>query len=186
MSKKSIQFPLDDNNPLTFIDYNMLLLLRAENAFDLNIMLSDFLADDVVAYIEKHKKILFVLSEVWNTTIRRTVFSSDDITFPDGLLLIPAIFHRLGWIVKNPQWEDIKIQAQQRFDTDPNLVDSLIIMFTEAMQGTLDSALDTFCAQIKKLQHKPEEYQQAKELKKNIGCFYGWPTEKLLELAESA
>ncbi len=157
MSKKSIQFPLDDNNPLTFIDYNMLLLLRAENAFDLDIMLAAFLADDVVAYIEKHKKILFVVSEVWNTTIRRTVFSSNDITFPDGLLLIPALFHRFNWIVKNPEWDNVKHQAQQRFDTDPNLVDALIIMFTAAMQETLDSSLDTFCAQIKKLQHKPDE-----------------------------
>ena len=164
----------------------MLLLNRAENAFDLNIMLTDFLADEVIEYVEKHKKILFALSEVWNTTIRRTVFSTDDITFPDGLLLIPAVFHRLGWIVKNPQWTEIGEKAQMRFDNDANLVDALIVMFTNAMQDSLNSALDKFCLQIKSLKHKPEEYQQAQELRKNIGNYYGWPTEKLMGLAETA
>ncbi len=186
MSKKAIKFPLDDNNPLTFIDYNMLLLLKAENSFDLNIMLSDFLADDIVEFLERHKKLLFVLSEIWNNAIRRTIFSTEDITFPDGLLLLPPIFHRLNWIEKNPLWNDIEKKAEKRFAEDPNLVDALVTMFIDGMQASLDTALDKYCTKIKQLKHKPDEYQKAQAFRNNIGCFYGWPKEKLMQLAESA
>lgn len=174
LPENATNFPLEDNNPLSFIDHSLLALIQVSDVYDLNDVLSAFLAEDVIAFVQEHKDMFSVLSGTINAKIRETVFDVKDMTFPDGLLMIPPLFEQLGWENNASDWKVENANYQQKFSTNPCLTFSLALLFTNAMSRNMDIAIDIFKQDIERLPE--EDALHAERYLENLQ-YFGWPAE---------
>lgn len=165
-------FPVNDNNPLAFVEYSLLALSRVNNAVELNDILSKFLSPDVLEYVERNRNMFFVTAEMWKDAIKRAIFNDDDLAFPDGLLMLPPLFTRLGWIIDASSWRSTARRQELRFMKEPCLPNLLALLFAESMLGNFTSALTNFQQRLPLL---PEnEIGSAERYEERLSHF-GWP-----------
>jgi hypothetical protein len=165
-------FPVNDNNPLAFVEYSMLTLSKVNTPYELNAALGDYLTREVLDFVERHRNMFFVTAEMWSDAVRRTIFNGEDIAFPDGLLMLPPLFGRLGWIVDGSAWRSISRRQELRFMNEPCLANLLALLFAEAMQGNFDKAVTQFQLRLPLL---PEnEIESAERYEEHLNNF-GWP-----------
>lgn len=171
-TENHIVFPLEADDPLPFVDYCCLQLVQAADVYQLNEILSAFLADDVIKYVEDNSQVLFVLSEVWNNTIRRVVFETDDLLFPDGLLMIPPLFEKINWLEASSAWNEMLERYETLFNDDRCLPHALALLFIRAMQGEMAEAMEMFKDSIERI--NGEEQLHAERYLENLR-YFGWP-----------
>lgn len=165
-------FPLDYDNPLSFVDVNVMALAQVQDVYQLNEILGAFLADDVQMFVSDNRDVLFLLSHVWNDAIQRIVLDVDDMIFPDGLLMIPPIFEKLGWIGDAEVWQKLHDKYSKQFAKDECLPNALALLFIEAMQGNMIEAASHFTENESKL--NDEDTVHAERYLENLK-YFGWP-----------
>ena len=173
--ENAIYFPLENDNPLTFIDHSVLALVQVQDVYDLNDVLSAFLAEDVISFVREHKNMFSVLSGTINNKIRETVFDVKDMTFPDGLLMIPPLFDQLEWDSSSDKWNDEQDRYEAEFKQEPCLTYALALLFIESMNQTMDFAIAQFKKRIERLSN--DDLIHAERYLENLQ-FFGWPVEK--------
>lgn len=172
-TENTFSFPLDYDNPLSFVDVNVMALAQVENVFQLNEILGAFLADDVQTFVSENREVLFLLSHVWNDAIQRIVLDVDDMIFPDGLLMIPPIFDKLGWLGEADIWDKLHEKYMQQFAEDECLPNALALLFIEAMQGNMAQAANHFTENESKL--NDDDTVHAERYLENLR-YFGWPS----------
>lgn len=170
--ENTFSFPLDHDSPLSFVDVNVVALAQVEDVYQLNEVLGAFLADDVQNFVSEHKDILYLLSHVWNEAFMRIVLDVEDMIFPDGMLMIPPIFEKLGWSGDADTWEKLHSSYTVKFEKDTCLPNALAILFIEAMQGDMQCAIDHFVERVTKF--NDEDTLHAERYLENLK-YFGWP-----------
>ncbi|MDH5545499.1 MAG: hypothetical protein OEZ43_07905 [Gammaproteobacteria bacterium] len=165
-------FTLDYENPFAFIDANLIALAQVEDVYQLNEVLGAFLAEDVQNFLADHHALLFILSQVWNEAVQRTVLEVDDIIFPDGLLMIPPIFSALGWLEDSDKWEELHQTLGERFQNDNCLTYALALLFVEAMRGDMATSVEHFVEHTGQLSE--DDALHAERYLENLK-YFGWP-----------
>jgi hypothetical protein len=173
-------FPLEKDNPLSFVDHSLLALVQVADVYDLNQVLGAFLADEVISFVEENKHMFSVLSGTICNKIRETVFNVPDMTFPDGLLMIPPLFDQFEWTTSPDTWSEEKSRYQAEYKNEPCLTYALALLFINAMSDNMDSAMQQFEQDIATLSE--DEQIHADRYLENLQ-FFGWPVEKLLNAA---
>lgn len=172
----SLNFPLNHDDPLSFIDHAILALVQVHDVYDLNEVLSALLAEDVTSFVQDHKEMFSVLSGTINNKIRETVFDVSDITFPDGLLMIPPLFKQLIWDTQPDTWQDDKARYEKEFSENPCLTYTLALLFINAMSSDMESAIQRFENDIESL--ADEDHLHAERYLENLQ-YFGWPAESV-------
>lgn len=174
LTEQPIHFPLEQDNPLNFVEHTLLTLIQVQDVYDLNEVLSALLADDVVSYLGEHRHMFSILSGTINSKIRETVFDAPDTTFPDGLLMIPPLFEQLGWDNNAKDWKVEYKRFSQKFREEPCLTYALALLFINSMTKGMESAMQNFKGDIEALQ--AEDLVHAERYLDNLQ-YFGWPAE---------
>lgn len=161
---------------LSFIDHFVLSIVQIEDVYQLNEFLGTMLSDDVVDFIHQHKDTLCVLSESLNEKIRETVFESDDLMLPDGLLMIPPLYESLGWKTKPTTWNEASEKYRQLFEDETSLPYALSMLFLNAMQSDMHNALKEFRNSIERLSE--DDQIHADRYLQNLR-YFGWQENEL-------
>jgi hypothetical protein len=107
--------------------------------------------------------------------VRRIVFRDNSIVFPNKLLLLPPLYHQLGWAhPENPEWDKLHHQAANYYAAKPNVSDAILLLYLEGMKFTLPQAVFLYGQRLQELRSNDAEYFAAVNLLTEL-VHYGWP-----------
>lgn len=109
--------------PEEIVQYYAAALATCTSPTDLVNLLLDMLESDGVDYIEKNSDRLYLLGSLWLNAVDRIIFSKGNAQFPYELLILPPIFHQMGWRY-DMQKEWVAIRDIFRIPPDDSTVSS--------------------------------------------------------------
>ena len=170
------------HDPLGFIEKMTLCLCKSQTTQDLIDVSETFLEAQNLELLQHHAQMCIPLSYVWSNTIRRIVFTPKDIIFPNLLLLLPPLYHRLDWLHEgNEEWDAIHNETLSRFESCKSRHDAIMLLFLEGMKYGTYEAMLMFKSRTA-LFHTHRERSLARQLQQEL-LHYAWPEVDLRHLA---
>ncbi|MDH5545878.1 MAG: hypothetical protein OEZ43_09810 [Gammaproteobacteria bacterium] len=161
-------------NPLAFVNQTFVALSHAQSAEDLADLVEDLLQANTLTLLEDNAQLYLPLSYAISFSIRRVVFMPAEIRFPNLLLLLPPIFHTLGWCHdSNEEWDEVHEETLKRFEQFPGIHDAIMLLFIEGMKFNPLEAMMMFQSRTC-LMRSLRERHQAQALEKELRE-YDWP-----------
>ncbi len=156
-------------------DHLLLCLAQAQDTQELDELLEVFFSDEFVGYLNRYANSLVLHSMLWSSMIRRIVFSSKDIRFPNKLFLLPPIYHQHGWTSSSGnEWDILRTEISAEFMLRPRLAHAMLLLFLDGMKLSLQEARFLFQSRLAFLAESSLERQQGESLLEEL-CFFGWP-----------
>ena len=157
-------------------DQLMLSLAQAQDTQELDDLLEAFFSAEFVDFLSRHSGSLMAHSLLWSAMIRRIVFSSKDVRFPNKLLLLPPIYHQLGWTSSaGDEWASLRSAISDEFTLRPMLPHAMLLLFLDGMSLSLEEATFLFQGRLAFLNGSSNEFKQGEGLLEELSLF-GWPT----------
>ena len=171
--KQSEAVPADENI-LNFLEYTISLISEAKSAQEVDLLMDDFVADDMTNLLTEHKYLFRVLSVIWLNTFKRVFLQSEENSFPVNVLWLPVLFKRLDWELKD------KNHLQNLFQTclsnaekNGSLYDYLCLLFVDGLLNTPRDAFLRFEVAVKSFKVNDLEKQKLEGLCGEIKSL-GW------------
>lgn len=165
LALKNAETIIDTNNELlfNFLDHMVLLITQAKNAEEVDILMDDFMSDDVLKTLTDNKEFFSLLNVVWFSTFNRVFIEQRSESFPLKVLWLPILFKQLGWEIEDIETFELanynfRNQTQQKNDLYKHLVE----LFLNGLKFDASAAYKLFKDKIDKLELK------TKQEKKNI------------------
>ena len=141
---------LPDENILNFLEYTISLISEAKTAQEVDLLMDDFVADDMTNLLTEHKNMFRVLSVIWLNTFKRVFIQSEENSFPVNVLWLPILFARLGWELKDKNHLHNLFQAcLSKAEKNASLYDYLCLLFIDGLLNTPHEAYERFEKAIK-------------------------------------
>lgn len=163
-------------SPLTLESDQLVLgLAQAQDTQELDELLEMFFSDEFVGFLDRYSNSLVAHSMLWSSMIRRIVFSTKDIRFPNKLFLLPPIYHQYGWARSSGnEWDILRTEMSDEFMLRPGLAHAMLLLFLDGMKLSLQEAIFLFQSRLAFLSKSPLEQQQGESLLEELH-FFGWP-----------
>ena len=168
--------------PLDYLQQMTMELAKIETSNEMESHIDNLLKEETLSMLDSNAEMLVVLGYVWNSTIRRVVFTPNEIVFPNLLLLLPPLYHGLNWTdEKNTEWNEVHHETLTRFEKTASFDDAIMLLFLEGMKYSLYDAMMMFHTRRTLLRTKSER-KNAENLEWELQQ-YGWPQIELRYLA---
>lgn len=170
--------------PLVFMQRSMLALSKISSSRELDSYLDCVFEQDWRVFVDQHSKMLLVFSMILSAEVRRIVFRAPSIVFPNKLLLLPPLYHQLGWVhPENSEWDQLHRQAVAYFAAKPNVSDAVLLLYLEGMKYTLLHAVFLYEQRLLSLRTSGAEYIAAANLVEELR-HHGWPMPSEQKIAQ--
>ena len=131
-----------DENILNFLEYTISLISEARTAQDVDLLMDDFIAEDMTNLLTENKYMFRVLSVIWLNTFKRVFINRQEKSFPVNVLWLPILFGRLGWELKDKNHLNNLFQTcMENAEENSSLYDYLCLLFID---GLLNNSHDAF------------------------------------------
>lgn len=163
-----------DPQILNFLDYVVLMLSQARSAEELDLIMDDFMSDDIIEVIHNNKELFSVLSVVWLDTIERICMRGEDHNFSLKILWLPIIFKQFDWRIEDKnRLRDLHTEATKNASEAETLYPYLILLFIEGIYLDTDKALANFEKQVRSIAKTEEDNENLDQLISDIMSL-GW------------
>ncbi len=163
-----------DENILNFMEYTISLISEAKTAQDVDLLMDDFIADDMTNLLSEHKYLFRVLSVIWLNTFKRVFMQGQGNSFPVNILWLPVLFNRLGWELKDKNHLNNLFQTcLESAEKNNSLYDYLCLLFIDALLNTPSEAFVRFDGAIRSFEVNDFERKKLTDLCGEIKSL-GW------------
>jgi len=167
------QIPADENI-LNFMEYTISLISEAKTAQDVDLLMDDFVADDMTDLLTEHKYMFRVLSVIWLNTFKRVFLQGSENSFPVNVLWLPVLFSKLGWELKDKNHLNSLFQTcMENAEQKNSLYDYLCLLFIDGLLNNPSDAFVRFDGVIKSFDVNDIEKQKLEGLCNEIKSL-GW------------
>jgi len=160
---------------LNFLDFAVLMLSQVNNAEDVDIIMDDFLSDEMYNVLNNNQALFSVLSIVWVNTFNRVFVEREEISFPIKLLRIPVLFDKFNWKIEDQAMlSSIHSKCLLKVIEENTLTNLFILLFIEGIFYSQEMALGNFKGNVKKIAKTDDDKMIVNELIENLETL-GWP-----------
>ncbi len=161
--------PTVNEELLNFLDYTILLLSQANTVDEIDLIMDDFMSEDIIHVFSENNLIFNIIPIVWLNTYKRVIHASSSHDFPLKLLWLPILFKNLGWELNgNSELQIIYGEALSKLEEDLSLFNMLNILFLEGLLGKFSSAYSNFNRMCSKLNLTDQEGIDLENIKTDI------------------
>jgi len=166
--------PIVNEELLNFLDYTILLLSQANTADEIDLIMDDFMSEDIIHVFSKNSLFFNIIPIVWLNTYKRVIHANVNRDFPLKLLWLPILFKNLGWEIHgNNELQMIHGEALNNLEEDLSLFNMLNILFLEGLLGKFSSAYSNFNRMCSKLTLTDQEKADLDNIKADVRAL-GW------------
>jgi len=166
--------PTVNEELLNFLDYTVLLLSQANTVDEIDLIMDDFMSEDIIHVFSENNLIFNIIPIVWLNTYKRVVHENGNHDFPLKLLWLPVLFKNLDWqIYDNNDLQSIYGEALSKLEEDLSLFNMLNILFLEGLLGKFSNAYSNFNRMCSKLSLTDQENLDLENIKTDIRAL-GW------------
>ena len=163
-----------DSQILNFLDYVVLMLSQARSVDELDLIMDDFMSDDIIEVIHNNKELFSVLSVVWLDTFERVCMRGEEHNFSLKILWLPIIFKQFGWRIEDRnRLRDLHTDAVQNATDAESLYPYLVLLFVEGIYLDIDNALANFEKRVRNIAKTDEDNENLDQLISDIMSL-GW------------
>ena len=163
-----------DENLLNFLEYTISLISEARSAQDVDLLMDDFIANDMTELLSENKYMFRVLSVIWLNTFKRVFMQSDEKSFPVNVLWLPVLFKKLGWELKDKSHLNNLFQTcLASAEDNASLYDYMCLLFIDGLLNSPKDAYPRFEGMIKGFDVNDLEKQKLDSLLTEIKSL-GW------------
>ena len=130
---------------LNFLDYTVLLLSQANTAEEIDLIMDDFMSEDLLTILSNNNSMFNILSIIWLNTFKRVFFTNNEKDFPLKLMRISSLFKELNWKSK---CEELLAETHREclmLTVEDNSVRNfLLLLFIEGIIFSYQNAVDKF------------------------------------------
>ena len=163
-----------DENILSFLEYTISLISEARTAQDVDLLMDDFIANDMTNLLTENKYMFRVLSVIWLNTFKRVFMQSNEQSFPVNVLWLPVLFNRLGWELKDKNHLNNLFQTcVSNADSNNSLYDYLCLLFIDGLLNSTHDAYERFVKTVDVFEMNDIERQQFESMLSEIRSL-GW------------
>jgi len=165
---------ISQENLMNFLDYTVLMLSQVNTVDDMDLIMDDFMAEDVMQTFRENSELFSILSIIWLNTFERVLVNSDETAFPLKVLKIPVLFREFHWTV-----EDKKLLSTIHTECLLKTLDSdflyhmLTLLFIEGIALSEEEALANFRENVKKIVRSEEDELVVQNMMNDIQSL-GW------------
>jgi len=134
-----------DENILNFLEYTISLISEAKSAEDVDLLMDDFIANDMTDLLKEHKYMFRVLSVIWLNTFKRVFMQGQENSFPVNVLWLPVLFDKLGWELKDKNHLNNLFQScVSNAEKNNSLYDYMCLLFIDGLLNVPHEAYARF------------------------------------------
>lgn len=134
-----------DENLLNFLEYTISLISEARSAQDVDLLMDDFIANDMTNLLSENKYMFRVLSVIWLNTFKRVFMQAEEKSFPVNVLWLPVLFNRLGWELKDKNHLNNLFQTcLTNAEKNNSLYDYMCLLFIDGLLNVPHEAYKRF------------------------------------------
>jgi len=143
---------------LNFLDYTVLMLSQASTVDEIDLLMDDFLSDDIMEIMQENKELFSVLSVVWLDTFERVCMRDEENNFSLKTLWLPVMFKNLGWHIEDQErLKSLHETARRNANESKDLFPFLVQLFVDGIYQNSDVALANFEEQVRKIADSEED-----------------------------
>ncbi len=170
-TKPAVQY---DERILNFLDYIILLLSQANTVEEIDLIMDDFLSNDIVEILSENSELFSALPVVWLETFERVCMQKGETSFSLKTLYLPIMFKKLGWKIEDSEKLDrIHHFARKNVDQATILHPSLVLLFIEGLFLSPQTALSNFKENTERLNKTAEDEENINSILNDIKSL-GW------------
>jgi len=163
-----------DENIINFLEYTISLISEAKSAQDVDLLMDDFMADDMTKLLTENKYMFRVLSVIWLNTFKRVFMNSEEKSFPVNVLWLPILFSRLGWELKDKNHlNNLFHTCMSNAEESNSLYDYLCLLFIDSLLHSAHDAFQRFKGAVESFEVNDIERQQLDAMLGEISSL-GW------------
>jgi len=153
---------LNEEKLLKFLDYFVLMLSQANTVEDIDLIMDDFLSEDVIHIIQENSELFNILSIIWIDTFDRICMKPGESNFSLKVLWLPILYKRFNWSLNDVDvFNTLHSKAESDVENSDSLCPYLNLLFVEGFTKSTEKALTNF-------KEKTEVLIQDKSEKENI------------------
>lgn len=158
-----------------FLDHTVLLITQASNAQEIDLLMDDFMSDDVLKLLENNADFFGILNAVWLSTFKRIFIDQRSDSFPLKVLWLPVLFKQLNWEIEDIEtFEKANFEFRQKTQNNNDLYKQLVELFLNGLKFRPETAYNLFKDNIEKIDvSTKEEVENITAMLKDIESL-GW------------
>lgn len=165
----------DQEAIFNFLDHTVLLITQAKNAEDIDLLMDDFMSDDIMLTLEEHKELFSLLNVVWFSAFKRIFIDERSDSFPLKVLWLPVMFKKLDWEIEDiATFEEANFSFRMRNQQSNDIYKHLVELFLNGLKFELDTAFKLFKDQVTTLELANEDDQESIDTMLEDIASLGW------------
>jgi len=158
-----------------FLDHTVLLITQASNAEEVDLLMDDFMSDDILQILESNKEFFSLLNAVWFSTFKRIFIDVRSESFPVKVLWLPVLFDKLGWKIEDIEtFEQANFAFRNQTQQQNDLYKHLVELFLNGLKFELETAYNVFKTKIDSIEYSDEKDKESIETMINDIESLGW------------
>lgn len=144
---------LDQETLLNFLDHTVLLVSQAQTAEDIDLLMDDFMSEDVQQILTENKDLFSLLNAVWFSSFKRVFIDERSESFPLKVLWLPVLFKKLGWTIEDIEtFEQANFTFRSQTQNKNDLYKFLVELFLNGLKFELDTSFKLFKNKIEAIE----------------------------------
>lgn len=160
---------LDQEALLNFLDHTVLLITQAKNAEEVDLLMDDFMSEDIVNLLEDNKDMFSLLNAVWFNTFKNIFIEKRSDSFPLKVLWLPLLFKKLGWEIEDIETfeeANFKFRLENQYNND--IYKNLVELFLNGLKFNCQVAFQLFKNKVSVMEISDEDRQNIKVMIEEI------------------
>lgn len=175
-SFERLHLPVDEKI-LSFLDYIVLMLSQASSVEEIDMIMDDFISDDVMKIMSDNRQLFSILSVIWLEAFERVCLNDRENNFSLNILHLPVIFKKLNWHIEDREkLARIQESCLEKSEESTKLYPNLILLFAEGLIYSTEKALTNFENRVEGLINTTEDEIGITQLIRDI-ISLGWRSE---------
>jgi len=163
-----------DEKILNFLDYIVLMLSQTNTVDEIDLIMDDFLSNDIFEVMEENRDQFSILSVIWLDAFERVCMKENENNFSLKMLWLPIMFNKLGWRIENQaKLDELRQRALTQTESSKVLYPNLALFFIEGLIFPEKQAMDNFKDRVQKLSNSEDDKLSINQLLEDIATL-GW------------
>lgn len=156
---------LDQEAVLNFLDHSVLLISQVQTAEDVDLLMDDFMSDDIVNIFENNKEMFSLINAVWFQAFKRIFVDQKSESFPLKMLWLPIMFKKFGWEIEDIEtFEAANFKFRKDNENKNDIYKHLVELFLNGLKFNTHVAYSLFKRRLETLNVSPTDKENIESI----------------------